>query len=313
MKYVFRVEGGLGKNFALLGVLSKLPSLPTKPAFIIHYQQVYNYYKHKNNFDFLYNWNIIIPSPYDIFQDKFKITLLEPYSKHFFDNKKHIIEGYAEEIDKILGTNTLEKVKIEDYFEWEFDDSIIQKKLDDLMDVLSKKNVIVMELQNRAHNITDPRSLNIQQINEIVKHFYNDYNIVIVSSIPYNFNFINNTFYINNSFIGSKRKCSIFYIYDVLELAYILRTVAKSYISIDSFLPYLAHTEYVRKNKLLVGTVLFIATHPDNFGFPENKNILLNPQPSSRTFGLGAWDGFTNIKDLKHRDTIQPNTILSLL
>lgn len=312
MRYIFRIEGGLGKNFALLPTLTRLSTLNIPTTFIVYYQQVFNYFTYRDKIDFVYNWNIVIPSPYDIYHEKFVIHLLEPYSADFFLNKKHITVAYAEVLDNIINTNISKTITPDEYFDWSFDDNKILERLNHVFEVLASRDVVVLELQNRTKNPYDPRSLNLNQINEIIKHYYDkNYNIVIVSSTPYQLPY--NAWYMNEIFQGSRKNCRIYYIYDVLELAVVLRWFAKEFVSIDSFLPYLAHTKYVRHNQILTGTVFFISTHPDNFGYPENRNVLLNSQPASRTFGLGSWDGFNNIKDLQLRDNIPPKTFINLL
>lgn len=316
MKWLLRIEGGLGKNFALLPSLRILSekTTPKEIGLVAHYQQVYNYMPFRQYFEFYYNWNYIIPSPYDIHKN-FDIYVIEPYSGDFFVSGKHITYAFGEEIWKVLGIDELLDISPDDFFDWTFDDSRIAKRLKWLDEFLSERPVVVIEAQNRRKDEGDPRSLTVNQtvtiINELVKA---GYNVVVVSSYPY-LVFQNNsspypmTYYYDN-FIRGYGTPRIFYIHDVLELAYILRRYATAFLSIDSFLPYLAHTKYVRENKQLKGVVFFFATHPNNFGFPENANILYNPTPSSRTFGLGGWDGYFPLPDIQIRNTISPDTLL---
>lgn len=310
MKVVFKTNGGLGKQFGLIGALDKLLKYHGKEVLedISMITSYYNLMSHGENRTKMFNLHNkgINESPYDIYDD-FKIKELEPYGNRNFTSNSdnyHLSNLYYMEICKSLGIDYKKDNDVE-FYKWgnEIKNEHILANNNLIFSTLDRvkqkgKKIVLLEHINSRHDYSDYRALKkdffIELFNWLID---NDYFVIILSSqdelsgidkfkrIPH----MDSKYTMHNIRKGIPK-----YVYcaNLMMNAYFLRNYVDYFISIDSHLPHLANTTYVRENKNLKGIVLWQMTNPKIFGYENNINLYRSKNLPNRSFGLGVFDGW---------------------
>ena len=301
---ILKTGGGIGKKFALIGALGELQYDTTNLALMDPHFTTLSRMIPKVDHIFRTDLNVMTESPYDLYSE-FQIHDIEPYNDIEFTSRSNNLKNiYLKQIERAL--NIPESNKTKDHintYKWGKYINVEKIKHNNLLlfqslDKVKNGKIAVIECDNSRHDPTDTRTFTYDNTNKLTSYLLDEgYTIVVLSSILGTFETIisNLPFIIegnlHNPNMGNPK---LMFAYDILIMAIILREYASIFVSIDSHLPHLANTSFVRENKELNGIVFWHNTSPVVFGYPNNINIKPHPDTPNRTFGLPIFDGYDN-------------------